>query len=128
MDRRQIRDEQVIERYLKGALTAAEEQEFEEAYLADPQLLEELELAERLRDGLKQSSPAGEAVNRAPPRARWREVFASPRYGMAASLVAAAALVSTAVLLVQNQGLRPGAPAAQTHTRLLQLVSVRGAA
>src|SRR5262245_23426824 len=128
MDRRQIRDEQVIERYLKGALTAAEEQEFEEAYLADPQLLEELELAERLRDGLKESSRTGVAVGRASPRRRWRDVVASPRYGIAASLVAAAALVSTAVLLVQLQGVRPGAPAAaQTHTRLLQLVSVRGA-
>ena len=130
MDRRQIRDEQVIERYLSGTLTAAEEQAFEEAYLADPQLLEELELAERLRAGLKESSAADApaAVDGAAPRPRWRELVASPRYGLAASLVAAAALVSTSVLLVQNQGLRSGAPsAAQAHTRLLQLVSVRGA-
>ena len=38
MDRQYIRDTQVIERYLQGRLTAAEEQAFEEAYLADPEL------------------------------------------------------------------------------------------
>ncbi|HET8697375.1 MAG TPA: hypothetical protein VFO94_07820 [Gammaproteobacteria bacterium] len=139
MDRRQIRDEQVIERYLGGTLTAAEEQAFEEAYLADPQLLEELELAERLRAGLKEAGggvagsagvggSAGATAYRAGRRARWQALVASPRYGLAASLVAAVALASTAALLVQNRTLRTGAPAAgQTHTRLLQLVSVRGA-
>lgn len=128
MDRQHIRDAQVVERYLSGTLTAAEEQAFEEAYLADPQLLEELEVAERLRAGLKESSAAGAAPSAAPPRARWRELVASPRYGLAASLVAVAALASSAVLLVQNRSLRAGPPAAaQTHTRLLQLVSVRGA-
>jgi hypothetical protein len=141
MDRRQIRDEQVIERYLGGTLTAAEEQAFEEAYLADPELLEELELAERLRAGLKEAGVAGTAggagftagaaaaaAYRAGPRARWQALVASPRYGLAASLVAFVALASTAALLVQNRSLGAGAPAAaQTHTRLLQLVSVRGA-
>ncbi|HEX5047340.1 MAG TPA: hypothetical protein VFX89_09490 [Gammaproteobacteria bacterium] len=128
MDRQHIRDAQVVERYLSGTLTAAEEQAFEEAYLADPRLLEELEVAERLRAGLKDSSAAGVAASPATPRARWRELVSSPRYGLAASLVAVAALASSTVLLVQNQSLRAGAPlAAQTHTRLLQLVSVRGA-
>ena len=41
MDRRHIHDTQLIERYLAGRLSAAEEQSFEEAYLADPRLLEE---------------------------------------------------------------------------------------
>ena len=127
MDRRHIRDAQVIERYLSGTLTAAEEQAFEEAYLADPELLEELEAAERLRAGLRESSSVGAAVERGAPRQRWREIVSSPRYGIAASLVAAAALASATVLLVQNQSLRAGAPvAAQRHTRLLELVSVRG--
>ncbi|HET7133870.1 MAG TPA: hypothetical protein VFJ95_16560, partial [Gammaproteobacteria bacterium] len=60
---------------------------------------------------------------------RWQALVASPRYGLAASLVAAVALASTAALLVQNRAFRTGSPslAAQTHTRLLQLVSVRGA-
>ena len=38
MDRQYIRDHQVIERYLSGALTADEEQAFEEAYLGDAEI------------------------------------------------------------------------------------------
>jgi hypothetical protein len=128
MDRQHIRDEQVIERYLGGRLSAAEEQAFEEAYLTDPQLLEELEVAERLRAGLKDSSAAG-SVEHAAPGPRWLALASSPRYGIAASLVAVVALVSATVLFVQNQGLSAGATsAANRPTRLLPLVSVRGAA
>ena len=53
MDRRYIRDNQVIERYLKGTLTADEERAFEELYLGDPDLLDEIQLVERLGQGLK---------------------------------------------------------------------------
>jgi len=128
MDRQHIRDAQVIERYLKGTLSAGEEQAFEEAYLADPALLEELEVAERLRAGLKDLN-AGDAAERAPPpRASWLTLASSPRYGIAASFVAVAALASATVLYVQNQGLRAGSGfVAATQTRLLPLVSVRGA-
>lgn len=126
MDRQHIRDAQVIERYLNGALSEAEEQAFEEAYLADAELLEELEVAERLRAGLADSNAAESAASPAPRRARWVELAASPRYGIAASLVAVAALVSTTVMYVQNQGLREGAGFGQT--RVLELVSVRGPA
>ena len=130
MDRQHIRDAEVIERYLKGTLSAAEEQAFEEAYLADPQLLEELEVAERLRAGFKDLSAADSVGRAAPRRARWLELASSPRYAIAASVVALAALVSTTVLYVQNQGLRGGIGqrlTAATQTRLLPLVSVRGA-
>ena len=123
MDRQHIRDTDVIERYLQGVLSAAEEQAFEEAYLADPQLLEELEVAERLRAGFKDLDGAEAPGRAAPPRARWLDFVGSARYGLAASLVAVAALVSTTVLYVQDQG----AGSAVTQTRLLPLVAVRGA-
>lgn len=128
MDRQHIRDAHVIERYLKGVLSAAEEQAFEEAYLADPELLEELEVAERLRAGLKDLG-AADSAGRAAPRSRWLELASSPRYGIAASLVAVAAFAWATVLYVQNQGLRGGSTfTVATQTRLLPLVSVRGAA
>ena len=66
----------------------------------------------------------------APRRTRWLELAASPRYASAASVVALAALVSTTLLYVQNQGLRGGIGetfTAATQTRLLPLISVRGA-
>jgi hypothetical protein len=129
MDRQYIRDEQVIERYLKGKLSAADEQAFEEAYLADPSLLEEVQLAERLRDGLKDQPPQQEPALRVQPRPRWLEIAGSPRYGIAASLVAAAALLSSGVLFVQNQapdGGRPGSFRA-SNARVLPLVATRGA-
>src|SRR5690606_35731028 len=95
------------ERYLRGALTPEEEQQFEEAYLADSALLDELELTERLRDGLKtvgeaRVSPHGAAHSSRP----WQSVLASPRYAVAASVLLAFSLLSSAVLLVQNMGLR----------------------
>ena len=58
MDRQYIRDHAVIERYLSGALTAEEEQAFEEAYLGDQELLDQVQAAERLRavPGVKSAS------------------------------------------------------------------------
>ena len=132
MDRQQIRDNQLVERYLNGTLSPAEEQAFEEAYLADPQLEEEVDLAERLRTAFKDFDAAGSGERVAPPRARRLDLLSSPRYALAASLVAAVALASTAALYVQNQALRGGGAgetfAAEGQTRLLPLVSVRGAA
>lgn len=129
MDRQHIREAQVIERYLQSKLSPAEEQAFEEAYLGDPDLLAELEAAERLRDGLKDIH-AAEHVVPAPRRSGWLALAASPRFGIAASVVAAAALVASGLLFVQNRSLHDSARgplAAASSMRLLPLVSVRGA-
>jgi hypothetical protein len=122
MDREHIRDAQIVERYLQGKLTADEEQAFEEAYLGDPQLLEELEVAERLRQGLQDYRDADRAVP-ASARAGW--LAAWPPYAVAASIVAAVALVSSGVLYVENRELRSSADAL-TGARVFTLVSVRG--
>jgi hypothetical protein len=129
MDRQYIRDAQVIERYLHGRLTPAEEEAFEEAYLADPALLDELQLAEKLRDGLRDlpQSEQGAAPARRP---RWLELTGSPRYGLAASLLAAVAVLASANLYLENQALKGGGSAVAapaSSMRLLPLVSVRGA-
>jgi len=128
MDRQHIREEQIVERYLQGKLSAAEEQAFEEAYLGDPELLAELEAAERLRDGLRDVQEADVGA-RPPRRSRWLEVMASPRYGIAASVVAAAALAASGLLVLQNRtggSAGPSALVAASHVRVLSLVSVRG--
>jgi hypothetical protein len=129
MDRQHIHDTQVIERYLQGKLSAADEEAFEEAYMADPALLGELKLAERLREGFR-GLPEEDRALRSPPRARWLEIASSPRYGIAASLVAAAALLSSGVMYLQDSGfgaLGAGQFASASNTRVLPLVTVRGA-
>src|SRR5262245_66509912 len=97
MDRQYIRDHQVIERYLKGELSADEEQAFEEAYLADQELLDEIELVERLGDGLKRLKASGGI---AAPRAagRLRVFFASPQFAEAASVMLVVRIVFSSVM------------------------------
>lgn len=127
MDPTEIPGSELIERYLKGRLAPAEEQAFEEAYLADPRLLEELKLAERLREGLEDQEAAPGAPQ-AVQRRGWLALASSPRYGIAASFVAAVALVTSGALFVQNLQLEGGGFSTARHTRVLPLVAVRGAA
>ena len=122
MDRQYIRDNGVIERYLKGALTADEEQAFEEAYVGDSELLDQLQAAERLRDGIK-GLDSGDLERSRP---RW-QTFASPRYAMAATVLLAVSLGFSTVLYNENQVLREGASQTPLITRFVALDSVRGA-
>jgi hypothetical protein len=124
MDRQYIREHQVIERYLSGTLTADEEQGFEEAYLGDSELLDQLQAAERLRDGIKGLDSAGDLERSRP---RWRQTFASPRYAMAATVLLAVSLGFSSVLYNENQVLRDGGSSTPLITRFVALESVRGA-
>jgi hypothetical protein len=56
MDHPEIEERQVVERYLAGSLGAAEEERFEEHYLSCPQCLEQLELSQAWRDGLRHAA------------------------------------------------------------------------
>jgi hypothetical protein len=123
MDRQYIREHQVIERYLSGALAADEEQAFEEAYLGDSELLNQLQAAERLRDGIKGLDSAGDLERSRP---RWRQTFASPRYAMAATVLLAVSLGFSSVLYNENQVLREGGSSTPLITRFVALESVRG--
>jgi hypothetical protein len=123
MDRQYIRDNDVIERYLKGALTADEEQAFEEAYLGDSELLDQLQAAERLRDGIKGLDSAGDLER---PRPRWQQTFGSPRYAMAATVLLAVSLGFSSVMYNENQLLREGGSQTPLITQFVRLESVRG--
>jgi hypothetical protein len=123
MDRQYIRDHQVIERYLSGALTADEEQALEEAYLGDPELVSEIEAAERLRDGIKGLDGAGDLGR---SRSRLRQALASPRYAMAATVLLAVSLGFSSVLYNENQVLRENGSPTPLVTRLVSLETVRG--
>jgi hypothetical protein len=124
MDRQTIHAHGIVERYLQGRLSAGEEAAFEEAYLADPELLEELALAERLRDGLRSASAS--AAAEAPPHRVTPPWWSTPRYALAASVIAAFAVITAGALYVENRGLRLGGVPSATATRLLPLVAVRG--
>jgi len=126
MDRQYIRDHQVIERYLSGALTADEEQAFEEAYLGDAEILDQLETAERLREGLKGADAAGR-LERARRPAPWRQWLASPRYAAAASLLLAVSVGFSTILYRENRTLREDSLSSTSMiTRYVPLESVRG--
>jgi hypothetical protein len=126
MDRHYIRDNEVIERYLSGVLTPDEEQAFEEAYLGDPEMLDQIEAAQRLRDGIKGLGAAGRLERLRPP-APWRRMLTSPRYAAAASVLLAVSAVLSGALYLENRGLRQtDFPSASTVTRLMPLASTRG--
>ncbi|HMB72778.1 MAG TPA: hypothetical protein VKQ06_04355 [Gammaproteobacteria bacterium] len=126
MNREHIQDQQVIERYLSGQLSADEEQAFEEYFMTDPEVLEQLQVAERLRQGLQALSDAGELTrNRGP--AGWPRVFTSPVYAAAASVVAVVALAFSGMTYRENLSLSGGPQLADNPvaTRLIPLITVR---
>ncbi len=126
MDRQYIRDNDVIERYLSGVLTPDEEQAFEEVYLGNPEILDQIEAAQRLRDGIKGLAAAGR-LERLRSQAPWRRMLASPRYATAASMLLAVSLTFSTVLYRENRNLREeGVSPTSMIARLVPLESVRG--
>jgi hypothetical protein len=127
MDRRYIRDNQLIERYLRGTLTPDEEQAFEEAYVGDPELLAELELADRLRQGVKELGAGGELKRRPLGGSRFSAPF-SRAWAAAASVLVVVSLAISAGLYRDNASLRQDLETvADVEVRLLPLMTLRGA-
>lgn len=124
MTRQDIERQLIIERYLQGKLTPTEEEAFEETYLGDPDLVEQIELTERLREGLGELALRGEL-----PQSRPRRPLAflgSVRYAAAASVLLAASLVLSSVLYVQNIELRDSVSGYVPAFRIEPLFSTRG--
>jgi len=126
MDRQYIREHQVIERYLRGALTPDEEQAFEEAYIGDPKLLDEIELVERLQKGIQDLGEAG-GIQRPLVQGKRSGLLFGRQWAMAASLLFVVSLAVTGGLYRENAALREGQIlSAGVNTRLLPVLTLRG--
>lgn len=93
MNHTEAKENMLVDRYLAGQLGDRERQRFEEHYLGCHACLEELELTERLRGGLRDMVDTARPAVPAEP-ARLPLAANAPRYAMAASVVLAATLVA----------------------------------
>jgi len=118
MDRNYIDQHLLVDRYLQGRLEASEQEAFEERLVWDTTLVDEVQLAEHLRDGLRGvsatqvtdiDSPGFDLV------AMVSGLFAIPQFAAAASFLLAVAL-TTGVLMSPfvDLGDRSESPASQT--------------
>lgn len=105
MDMKQINKKLLVEKYFLGTLSMEEEQEFEELFLASPELLDQLETAEILQQGMKDLD-AVERSGKAPVTELGKtSVFRSPRYAMAATVFLAVSVALTGYMYQQNRQL-----------------------
>jgi hypothetical protein len=121
MNREYISEHNVVERYLTGRLSDEELAAFEERCLWDHEVLDELEAAERLREGLRdfdagaaQSAPRG-------PLARW---LLSPQWAAAASVLLVVSLATTGQLLLTRS---PSSDVGLATARVYSIEMTRGA-
>lgn len=109
-----MRNHQVADRYLTGKLTPEEVDQFEDRLIWCEQTRQELEVTERLRQGVIDSSSTSEP-------AKSSSLFASPRYAMAATLLMAFFAGTTGVLYYK-QDLVTGPP---QKTSVFSLIATR---
>lgn len=124
MDNDYIHQHVVIDRYLQGTLAEGELAEFEERLTWDHELIEEIELAETLREGLKAAVEDSEYTTRASDRGYFDRLvhqFTVPQYAAAASFLVG--IMMGAVLL--SPGTDPTG-SVETRTEIVPLVVVRG--
>jgi len=113
----------LVERYLRGELSAEEQTAFEEALLSSADLVDQLESAELLQKGLRDVANLEQAHSAASTTSWFANLFNSPRYAMAASFMLLVSLGLSGALLYQR-----GAPDVPVmSTQIVPLVTVRGA-
>jgi len=146
MDEQYIREHDVIGRYLLDQLSDREQYEFEEYYFEHPEIMDELEIARAMRDGLRsepvrkvleaalaasasedpaqQSDPSVPHAPAGESHPSWSkrllELIATPAWALSAT---AAAAVLAALLIVQP-GVPPSGP--QPVVAELELARTRG--
>ena len=88
MDRSYIEKYFVVDRFVQGKLSESEAAEFEERMVWDQALVDEVQLVERLRDGLRHT-PSNDAsvFSRQNARDRAFDFFATHRFALAASVL-----------------------------------------
>jgi hypothetical protein len=112
MDREYITRHNVIERYLSGSLTEEELAAFEERCLWCQETLDELDVAERLREGIRDLNPV-QAAGRG--RGRIARLFLSPQWAAAASVMLVVSLGVTGYLLTGDVATPPGVATTQVY-------------
>jgi len=114
MDRDYVIEHDIVDRYLRGELSTEDVTAFEEHCLWCRESLDELELAERMRQGFKD---VGRSAGERARSSRLRSVLSSPRYGAAASVLLAASLLTTGILYRQlDEGSIPTFASGQVYT------------
>ena len=128
MDMKHINNQLLIEKYLQGVLSTEEEQDFDELYLSSPELLDQLEAAEQLQQGMKDIAAVAESSQAPTYSRRNASMFHSPRYAMAATVFLTVSLLATGYLYQQNQNLSNEVQAGAGHSaQIVPLYSVRSA-
>jgi hypothetical protein len=95
MDRNYIEQHLLVDRYIQGKLEGSEQDAFEERLVWDQSLIDDVQLAEHLRDGLKEVSAAQADVADSPGFdlvAMVAGLFAVPQFAAAASFLLAVSL------------------------------------
>jgi len=128
MDEKYTNENMLVERYLEGKLTAEQAASFEEQFLSSDELLNELEAAERLGQGLHDVSALENAHVTKKPASNVVSLFQSPRYAMAASFMLLVSMGVSSVLLQKNAHLSEFGSNQAIPTEIIPLVSVRGVA
>jgi hypothetical protein len=128
MDRNYIQQHLLVDRYVQGRLDGSELDEFEERLAWDESLVDEVRLAEHLRDGLRQSSIARARDARSPGFdlvALVSGILAVPRFAAAASFLLAVMLTAGVFMSpLVNVGDQNGTPALGTD--IVPLFATRG--
>jgi hypothetical protein len=128
MEMKHIEKGLLIERYLRGDLSTEEEAAFEEVLLESPELLDQLEAAERLQGGLRDLNAVESATESVARGGAAAALFASPRFAMAASFLMAVSVLFAASMYRQNQSLEAElATSASAPTLVQALYTVRSA-
>ncbi len=127
MDKKYIKENLLIERYLEDTLSIEEREAFEEQFLSSAELLDELEAAERLGQGLHDVT-ALENAHVAKKAPKTVSLLQSPYYAVAASFLLLISLGVSSSLLQKNATLSEMDSGWAVPTEIIPLVSVRGVA
>lgn len=119
---------QIAERYLQGKLSESEEAEFEERFLGNPELLDELELAEKLQQGLQDVAIVETLHKKARPGSRSTTFFRTPQYAAAATVFLFVSMAVSTVLYQRVERLsETGQVMSFDSTRVIPVLTTRGA-
>lgn len=98
MNRRYIELHLLTDRYLQGTLSEAETADFEERLLWDKELMDEVDIAQHLREGLRTTGVAELKATKASPSGFLSTIWTVPQYAAAASFLLAVVLTSLVFL------------------------------